>query len=114
MSEINLYPEMNEKIADFLLGCTDNGMLLYAGAYIKDLERQLAEYQSTEKQERNIDHIRKMDPRELAKFIVECCDCSKCPADCISSEECSASIERWLNSTTSTQRGRNEKGENHD
>lgn len=41
MSEINLYPEMNEKIADLLLGCKDNPMSLHAGAYIKHLERKL-------------------------------------------------------------------------
>lgn len=50
MAEINLYPEMNEKIADLLLECTDNGMLLYAGTYIKELERQLAEYNNLEVQ----------------------------------------------------------------
>jgi len=44
---INLYPEMNEKIADLLLMCEDNGMMLYAGTYIKELERQLAEYKET-------------------------------------------------------------------
>lgn len=41
MSEINLYPEMNEKIADLLLGCEDNPMSLYAGVYIKHLEQKL-------------------------------------------------------------------------
>ena len=45
MPEINLYPEMNAQIADLLLDCTDSGMMLYAGTYIKELERQLAEYQ---------------------------------------------------------------------
>lgn len=49
MPKINLYPEMNEKIADFLLGCEENGMLLYAGTYIKELERQIEEYRSREK-----------------------------------------------------------------
>lgn len=48
MPAINLYPEMNEKIADFLLMCEDNGMCLYAGNYIKELERQLAEYREAE------------------------------------------------------------------
>ena len=47
---INLYAEMNEKIADFLLDCTDNGMMLYAGTYIKELERQLAEYRAAGEQ----------------------------------------------------------------
>lgn len=50
MPKINLYPEMNAKIADFLLDCEDNGMLLYAGTYIKKLERQLAEYRTAEEQ----------------------------------------------------------------
>ena len=50
MPRINLYPEMNEKIADILLDCEDNGMLLYAGTYIKELERKLAEYRTAEAQ----------------------------------------------------------------
>ena len=41
MTNINLYQEMNEKIANMLLGCDDNGMCLYAGTYIKSLEEQL-------------------------------------------------------------------------
>lgn len=45
---IELYAEMNEKIADMLLECTDNGMLLYAGTYIKELEKQLIEYKQLE------------------------------------------------------------------
>lgn len=53
MSKINLYPEMNEKIADLLLECSDNGMLLYAGTYIKYLERRLTEYQKAEKGEKS-------------------------------------------------------------
>lgn len=56
MSEIKLYPEMNEKIADLLLGCTDNGMVLYAGTYIKELEKQLAEYRQAEE----LGHIAKI------------------------------------------------------
>lgn len=46
MPKINLYPDMNKKIADLLLDCDDNGMMLYAGTYIKELERQLKEYQT--------------------------------------------------------------------
>ena len=38
MNQIKLCPELNEIIADLLLDCTD-GMLLYAGTYIKELER---------------------------------------------------------------------------
>lgn len=52
MPKINLYPDMNAQIADLLLDCTDSGMMLYAGTYIKDLERQLAEYQTAEEQGR--------------------------------------------------------------
>lgn len=52
MTKINLYPEANKMIADLLLGCEDNGMLLYAGTYIKELERQLAEYRSREENEK--------------------------------------------------------------
>ena len=48
MRQINLCPELNEKIADFLLDCTDNGMLLYAGTYIKELEKQIAKYRKAE------------------------------------------------------------------
>ncbi len=40
---MNLYQEMNDKIADLLLRCEDNAMCLYAGTYIKDLEKQLGE-----------------------------------------------------------------------
>lgn len=47
---INLYPEMNKQIADLLLMCEDNGMMLYAGTYIKELERQLAECQRKDAQ----------------------------------------------------------------
>lgn len=47
---INLYPEMNKQIADLLLGCEDNGMMLYAGTYIKELEMQLEEYQGKDTQ----------------------------------------------------------------
>lgn len=43
MREIELCESINEKIADLLLACTDNVMLLYAGTYIKHLERELAE-----------------------------------------------------------------------
>lgn len=50
LPKINLYPEMNAQIANLLLDCTDNGMMLYAGTYIKELERQLAEYQTAEVQ----------------------------------------------------------------
>lgn len=50
MPVINLCQELNERIADFLLGCEDNGMLLYAGTYIKELEKQLAEYKKAEAQ----------------------------------------------------------------
>ena len=41
---------MSKKIADILLECEEDGMLLYAGTYIKELERQLAEYQTAEEQ----------------------------------------------------------------
>ena len=50
MADISLYREMNDKIADMLLDCGDNGMCLYAGAYIKSLERQLRGYKSLEGQ----------------------------------------------------------------
>lgn len=50
MGKINLYQEMNDKIADLLLGCGDNRMCLYAGAYIKSLEEQLESYKSLEEQ----------------------------------------------------------------
>lgn len=93
---INLYPEMNKQIADLLLGCEDNGMMLYAGTYIKELERQLAECQRKDVPEINIDYVRKMDAKELSKFITESCDCSKCPVECFSNEECESNIERWL------------------
>ena len=96
---INLYPEMNKQIADLLLMCEDNGMMLYAGTYIKELERQLAEYQRKDVPERNIDYVRKMDAKELSKFINESCDCSKCPAECFSDEGCDSNMERWLLAT---------------
>ena len=50
MTNINLYQEMNEKIANMLLGCDDNGMCLYAGTYIKSLEEQLRGYKALEEQ----------------------------------------------------------------
>lgn len=43
MKDISLCPEINEKIADLLLGCTDNVILLYAGTYIKSLEKEIAD-----------------------------------------------------------------------
>lgn len=71
MSQINLYPEMNEKIADFLLDCTDNGMLLYAGTYIKELEKKLAEYQEAESQG-NILKI-PIEPKTTVYSMEFCC-----------------------------------------
>lgn len=50
MEKINLYQEMNNKIADLLLGCEDNGMCVYAGTYIKSLEEQLKSYKDLEEQ----------------------------------------------------------------
>ncbi len=50
MEKINLYQEMNDKIADLLLGCEDNGMCVYAGTYIKSLEEQLKSYKDLEEQ----------------------------------------------------------------
>ncbi len=70
MSEIKLYTEMNEKIADLLLGCTDSGMMLYAGTHIKDLERQLAEYREAEEQ----GHIVWLPVNEeMAVYSIEYC-----------------------------------------
>lgn len=50
MEKINLYQEINNKIADLLLGCEDNGMCVYAGTYIKSLEEQLKSYKDLEEQ----------------------------------------------------------------
>lgn len=47
---MKLYQEMNDKIADLLLGCEDNGMCVYAGTYIKSLEEQLKRYKDLEEQ----------------------------------------------------------------
>ena len=47
---MKLYQEMNDKIADLLLGCEDNGMCVYAGTYIKSLEEQLKSYKDLEEQ----------------------------------------------------------------
>ena len=55
MEKINLYQEMNDKIADLLLGCEDNGMCVYAGTYIKSLEEQLKSYKDLEKGQPQID-----------------------------------------------------------
>ena len=71
MSGINLYKEMNEKIADLLLECNDNNMLLYAGNYIKDLERQLAEYWVAEEQG-NVMHL-PVEPKAAVFSIEYCC-----------------------------------------
>lgn len=49
-ANINLYQEMNNQIADLLLGCEDNVMCLYAGTYIKHLEEQLESYKNLEEQ----------------------------------------------------------------
>ena len=68
---INLYPEMNKQIADLLLMCEDNGMMLYAGAYIKELERQLAECQRKDVPERNIDHVCKEEKKKERKHMME-------------------------------------------
>ena len=38
------------QFGDMLLRCEDNGMCLYAGAYIKSLEEQLKSYKDLEKQ----------------------------------------------------------------
>ena len=75
MATINLYKEANEKIADFLLGCEDNGMLLYAGTYIKDLERQLAEYKELE-EKGNIVRL-PIDPEKKIYSIEYCCGLNK-------------------------------------
>lgn len=70
MIEIKLDQELNEKIADHLLDCTDNGMLLYAGTYIKDLERKLFEYRKAEEQ----GHIVRLPiDRETAVYSIEYC-----------------------------------------
>lgn len=50
MEKINLYQEINNKIADLLLGCEDNGMCVYVGTYIKSLEEQLKSYKDLEEQ----------------------------------------------------------------
>jgi len=50
MENVNLYQEMNDKIADLLLGCEDSAMCLYAGHYIKSLEGQLKGYKDLEEQ----------------------------------------------------------------
>lgn len=50
MAKINLYHEMNDKIADLLLGCEDSGMCAYVGTYIKSLEEQLKSYKDLEEQ----------------------------------------------------------------
>lgn len=41
MPEITLNEELNRIIADLLLGCTDSGMSVYAGTYIKHLEEKV-------------------------------------------------------------------------
>lgn len=71
MPSINLCPSLNETVADLLLGCEDNGLELYAGTYIKDLERQLAEYHTAEEQE-NIIHI-PVDEDAPVYSIEYCC-----------------------------------------
>lgn len=55
---INLYPEMNKQIADLLLDCEDNGMMLYAGTYIKELERQIEEYRGNERYDQGGEKVR--------------------------------------------------------
>ena len=70
MPSINLRPVLSETVADLLLDCDDNALMLYAGTYIKDLERQLAEYHTAEEQ----GHIVRLPiDEETSIYSVEYC-----------------------------------------
>lgn len=76
MPSINLRPSLSETVADLLLDCDDNALMLYAGTYIKDLERQLAEYHTAEEQ----GHIVRlpMDEETSIYSIEYCCGKDGC------------------------------------
>lgn len=66
MKDISLCPEISEKVADLLLGCTDNVILLYAGTYIRSLEKEIADLRA------QMELPEKMDALKVAATIEGC------------------------------------------